>query len=321
MVVSTPILLAVIAVGVATVLAVVLRRRRGRVGTEPGDAGTIEPSSVDAVSLAYLAGGPARAVTAALSQLRAAGFVDAAARPTPRPASGLDRFDAVVLGACARHRVRTVAALLRDREVRAATRELSDELERRCLIDTRAARWALRAPQLVVIVGVGAGLVAAHGSWTSATAGTPAVFSLLPLVLVVVVAAAVVRRIPIAATARVRRLLAQARTDQAHLDPRMSPSFVTYGPRAAGLAVAVFGAGSVAGVDPSFAAACGVLGRGSAGGLGTGSDGSSMSWLGGDSGCCGSGGGGSDGGGGSCGGGSSCGSSCGGGGGGCGSGG
>lgn len=318
MVVSTPIVLAVIAVGVATVLAVVLRRRRGHVGADLGLAA--DPSSLDAVSLAYLAGGPARAVTAALSQLRAAGFVDVAGRPTPRPVGGLDPFDAVVLGACARHRSHTVEALLRDCEVRAATRALADDLERRGLLDTRAARWALRAPQLVLVVGIGAGVVATHGSWTSAAAGTP-VFSLLPLVVVVVVAAAIVRRIPIAATARTRRLLARARTDQAHLDPRMSPSFVTYGPRAAGLAVAVFGAGSVLGLDPSFAAACGVVGRGSVGSSGFGGDGSSMSWLGGDSGCCGSGGGGSDGGAGGSDGGAGCGSSCGGGGGGCGSGG
>ncbi|MHA3704865.1 TIGR04222 domain-containing membrane protein [Jatrophihabitans sp. YIM 134969] len=306
---SSPIGLAALAVAVAIVLAVVLRRRPGRVdaGADP-----VDPSS-DAVSLAFLAGGPSRAVTAALSQLRAGGFVDGNGHPTSGPVGGLDRFDAVVLGACARHRVPTVATLVRDPEVRAATAALSDDLERRGLIDTRAARWALRAPQLIVFVAVGGGLLATHASGGSFVDGGRVV-PLVGLVAVAFLASALVRRVPIAATARARRVLARARTDHAHLDPRLAPSFRTYGPRAAGLAVAVFGAGSVLGADPSFAAACGVLARSSSGTSGSSSDGGSMSWLGGDSGCCGSGGGGGSCGSGGSDGGASCGSSCGGGG-------
>jgi uncharacterized protein (TIGR04222 family) len=235
-------------------------------------------------------------VYSSLGALRAAGAVEAAAGGKitvtglpPAGASDLDRAVHAAAGrgvrASAMHRDATVAAAL-------------DATERR-LVDAGALysdrqrtrqRWGSYA--LFVLAGLGAARIVAgldnHKPVLYVVVATMGVFLLARLLW----------RVVPRTTRRGKRMLRRLRDRHAHLAPKLSPSWATYGATGAALGVALFGTAALWEADPVFAEQANIGLRQAAG--------SSYS--------SGNTSGGSDGGGGGCGGGGCGGGGCGGGG-------
>jgi uncharacterized protein (TIGR04222 family) len=189
-------------------------------------------------------------VYSSLGALRAAGAVEAAAGGKitvtglpPAGASDLDRAVHAAAGrgvrASAMHRDATVAAAL-------------DATERR-LVDAGALysdrqrtrqRWGSYA--LFVLAGLGAARIVAgfdnHKPVLYVALATIGVFGL----------AKILRRVP-RTTRRGTRMLARLRRRHAHLSPKQSPSWATYGATGAALGVALFGTAALWEADPAFA--------------------------------------------------------------------
>jgi uncharacterized protein (TIGR04222 family) len=284
------------------VLVAALRSRHLRrhpsvpAGALPLDAGS------DTYLIAYLGGGPSRALLAALGSLRAAGLVRGYNRRCTRVATPPTAWRPALERAVLTETVvpLTRAELVRRHSVGSALAGLRDDLVRRGLLHSASAgqrrRWAFAMAALLAL-GL-ARLVA------GLSGGKPVGFLVLAMLLVAALTVLLFRLAASARTARGDAELAELRAAHPHLSPNMKPDWTANGATAAGLAVGLFGAGALWAADPAFAgemimerAFSGVSGSGSSGGwVSSGCGGSS----GGGGGACGGGGGG--GGGGGCGG-------------------
>jgi uncharacterized protein (TIGR04222 family) len=283
----------------ALLLGVLMRSRTLRGGD--GDASRPNP-----VEVAYLNRGDSLAVQTAVAGLRAAGAVDAAPGGTmvavgPFPAGAGD-LDYAVHSALATPR--RLGDLLREPGLTNALHRMRDRLTDAGLMvspDQRRDARLAGAP-LFIVLAVGIARLMAG------LAGHKAVGLLVFLDILTLVACVRLMVVP-RLTRAGRRLLTRLRTGNGHLEPRLAPSWATYGPTGAMLGVALFGTAALWASDPAFATGAGIppVTSGGAGSFWSGSGGAS-----------GDGGGSSCSGGNSCGGGSSCGGGGGCGGGGCG---
>jgi uncharacterized protein (TIGR04222 family) len=245
-----------------------------------------------AQELAQLSGGDQLARYAAQAALRTAGAIDAAGHgvlrasgPMPVGAGELEYaiYNAVVRGA----NQRSIAA---DPGVRAALQRQRDNLTREGWLLDRAAQLRARAGGLVVLAW------AAFGGWR-VQAGSenhkPVMFITLAAVATALIG---LRLLTAPRTSRAaNRLLKRLRRGNAHLAPRNTPAWATYGGAGAALGVALFGAAALWAADPAFAASAEIQRQATSAGGGE-------SGAGGASGCGSSG----------CGGGGGCGGGCGG---------
>lgn len=250
---------------------------------------------------AFVAGGPARVLLAAVTKLKTDGVLAMAparrlrvVAPLPPGSHPVDAMIPRVL----RDRKRTINVLLRDPQMRAALSLVGEEARRAGLLMSPHRRRLIVFVVfgiLLLVLSVGVARFVANPVFeTDLLGGTffSTFFASIPL--------------PFLRTHwRTRagaRLLEQLRKVNAHLDKHSRPSFVTYGSAKAALSVGLFGPAVLESADPTLHAALDAAFRGAAGGA--------LPKDGGASGGCGGG----------CGGGG-CGGGCGGGGGGCGGGG
>lgn len=256
----------------------------------------------DPYAVAFLNGGPALAITAALSALHVEGLIAAEGKCVHRvgdPDLTRRPLERALLGATAIPTTRVGLGF--DSDVRSALDELETGLIERGLLLDDDQRRRMRRWGWVMLAVFALGFT----RLCSGLAGGKAV-GLLALLLVVagiaVVPLLLVKAPKLSSLAE--RELARLRAEHQHLSPDMEPDWVANGALAAGMSVALFGAGALWAADPAFAGE--IIARGASGS----SAGSYGSCGGGWSGSgCGSGGdsGGGSGGGSSCGGGGGCG--------------
>jgi uncharacterized protein (TIGR04222 family) len=290
---------------VAALVGAMLARReiRAEQGRMPSAGWDADPYAV-----AFLNEGPALAVTAALSALHVDGLVAAEGKTVHRvgdpDATHRPRLEGAILAATSYATTRPGLGFKAD--VRAALDEIRAGLvERGLLLDDdqqrRMRRWGW-----VMLVVFALGLT----RLSSGLAGGKAV-GLLAVLLVVAgfaVAWLLFTKGP-KISALAERELTRLRMEHQHLSPKMKPDWLANGALAAGMGVALFGAGALWAAAPAFANE--IIARGAASsagsysGCGGGCGGSSTGSTGG-SGCGSSGGsscgGGGGGGGGGCGG-------------------
>jgi uncharacterized protein (TIGR04222 family) len=280
----------------AVLVAALRSRHLRRHPSVPAGAPPLDARS-DAYLIAYLGGGPSRALLAALGSLRAAGLVRGYNRRCARVATPPTAWRPALERAVLTETVvpLTRAELVRRHSVGSALAGLRDDLVRRGLLHSASAgqrrRWAFTMAALLVL-GL-ARLVA------GLSGGKPVGFLVLAMLLVAALTVLLFRLAASARTARGDAELAELRAAHPHLSPNMKPDWTANGATAAGLAVGLFGAGALWAADPAFAgemimerAFSGVSGSGSSGGwVGSGCGGSSGGGGGGGGGCGGGGGG------------------------------
>lgn len=286
---------------VAAVLAV--RPIRGQIGARRirGDR-VLRP-----VEAALLRGGDRLAVYAALGQVRAAGLIDDTASPTRSVTTGVvgDPFNAALLDELTDRRVtKQIDAMVTWPGVRAGLAAIRRDLTAQGWLRNRRELRGVRAVELLLwaVVALGAARIVA-----GARHHRPVGFLVLETLVAIGAVGWVTWRGVIPPTPAARRELRRLRDASPHLDPKLRPSWSAYGPAAAGLSVALWGAGALAAAEPVLAECLVPLGR--VGLSSSASSGYAFGGSGGGSSCSGGSSGGS-----SC----SSGSSCGGGGGGCG---
>ncbi|MEV0135073.1 TIGR04222 domain-containing membrane protein [Dactylosporangium sp. NPDC050688] len=248
---------------------------------------------------ALLNGDRRLAVYSSLAALRAAGAVDTNARGTLRQAgrvpTGAGELDRAVHAAAGR-RV-PVRSVQTDAAVSGVLRRTEEQLTLAGWLMDEDRRRGVRIASFIVFAAAALGVARI----VAGIANDRPVGFLILLVIPVVIIALLFWRVP-RTTTNGRRLLAQMRARTAHLAPRQSPSWSTYGPEAAALSVGLYGAGAFFLADPEFAEAAelqrnvamssgGSSGGGSDGGWGSSDSGSSSSCGGGGSSCGGGGGG------------------------------
>jgi len=250
--------------------------------------------------IAYLGGGPNRALLAALGSLRADGLVRGYNRRCTRVATPPSAWRPALERAVLIEAVvpLTRAELVGRHSVGSALDELRDDLVHRGLLqDVSAGRrrpWEF-ATAALFLLGVARLLAGLSG-------GKPVGFLVLAMLLVAALTVLLFRLAASARTARGDAELAELRAAHPHLSPNMKPDWTANGATAAGLAVGLFGAGALWAADPAFAgemimerAFSGVAGSGGCGGwvsAGCGGSSGGFSGGGGGGGCGGGGGGG-----------------------------
>ncbi|MET8234782.1 TIGR04222 domain-containing membrane protein [Micromonospora sp. NPDC005298] len=244
-----------------------------------------------AQQLAYLNGGPALAVHAALGGLRGSGAIGVGpdrrlltTGPAPTGLTALDQ--AIHWAAHQRSRARDLPG---EQRVRDALDQLRTDLEQRGLLLSPAQRAVVRRWTRVLAALLVLGVVRLFAGLTN---GRPVGYLLLTL-FGVLAAVLLLWRVP-QTTRAGRGVLRDQRRAHTHLDPGSSPAYATYGAAGAAMGVALYGTASLWALDPGFAEQAEVQ-RQALGGWSSGSSGTS-----GGGGC---GGGSSCGGGGGCGGG------------------
>lgn len=288
-----------LAIYAITALLVALLALGLHISARRGDAGTPR-RELTPLEVAYLTGGPTRAVYAALAGLRAAEAVDVGplrelitTGPIP---PGLGRLEHAVYSAAERHR--RVAGVSSDSAVSTALTTLHDDLVNAGWLSTSEQRARARRGGWLMLGLAGVGLVR-----TVAGLANSRPVGYLLLLTLAVAACSVPLFVVGEVTPAGRRALVQVRRTSPHLRPGATPSWSTYGVAGAALGVALYGTAAFWAADPAFAAGADMQWAAR--------DGSSSTNLVGGSSGCGGGGGGSCGGGGGCGGGG-CGGGCGG---------
>ncbi|MBO2452526.1 TIGR04222 domain-containing membrane protein [Actinomadura barringtoniae] len=275
----------------------------------------------------YLTGGGRHAIATSLMALRLDGAVDVtpdgqvwAAGPLRTATTPLDQ---AIHAAVQRGEGGTTARLTVDDGVRQAIEDLRDGLAVQGLALSKSGRRTVYLASLplkaVILLGLVRWVWMIFDHHMSARA-----FLVFPVIFVLVAAFNLVGGKDRETTRAGRAALRELAERNAHLDPKMSPAWATYGIGGAALGVALFGTAALMSIDPAFSQTMG-LGRylqlagssASSGWSGSSSSSSSGVVCSSTASVCsssGCGGGSSCGGGGSsCGGGSGCGSSCGGG--------
>ena len=233
----------------AVAVTLVLRARALRGGA---DATNATPTSVE---VAYLNRGEGLALHTAVAGLRAAGAVDAGPSGTlvatgRFPAGGGD-LDYAVHAALATPA--TLAAVRGDPGVGNALNRLRDRLTDSGLLVSAERGRAARAAAVALFVVFGLGVT----RLVAGIAGHKAVGYLVLADLATLVLCLVLVRVP-RLTAAGKALLARLRSANAHLEPKLAPSWATYGPAGAMMGVALYGVASVWASDPAFATQAGI---------------------------------------------------------------
>lgn len=231
------------------VVAVVVFVGRRSVGAGAARLG----ASLAPTQVAYLRGGGALAVTTSLGQLRAAGVLDEQARPVGRSTS-VDPLDTALIraldGAGRRGRTRQVGKLVRHREVRQVLESIQADLTARGLLRTAAERTGVRRWSLLLWAVVALGVA-------RAVAGTmndkPVTIIGVETFVAVIVAVVATVSVPTGPNAAARAAIAEAKQHHSHLDPKLKPSWATYGAAGAGMSIALFGASALLLAEPAFA--------------------------------------------------------------------
>ncbi|MFY1699507.1 MULTISPECIES: TIGR04222 domain-containing membrane protein [unclassified Solwaraspora] len=209
------------------------------------------PDELTGTEVAYLAGGVARAVQAALGALRTAGAIDVAAggrlsAPGPLPA-GADDLTATV-HRCAREQ-RRVRDLPDNIWVRQSLDRLHDRLTDRDLLVPPARRTTARWLGAAMLALTGVGVLRLIAGMST---GRPIGYLMLLLALTVPIGLFLTVKVP-TVTAAGRRALAELARRHRHLAPSNRPSYATYGAADAAMGVALFGAVALWAMDPDFA--------------------------------------------------------------------
>jgi uncharacterized protein (TIGR04222 family) len=232
---------------VAVVGLAIAHRRLPIAGRLAGSPVALEPQEV-----AYLNGGEQLTVYAALAGLRAAGAIGLADKRllqlTDRPAV-VTPTEAAIYNV-AGYSV-SPSSLLDSNAVAGAVRQLRERLESAGLITNELQRrairrWALPCFALVLLgaIRIEAGSTSNHPTGYLMLATALALFAGLYL-----------RTDPPATTTRAgRAAVARTRSQHRHLQRSSNPSYVTYGPAAAAMGVALFGTVALFDLDPAFAA-------------------------------------------------------------------
>ncbi|MGC4772463.1 TIGR04222 domain-containing membrane protein [Micromonospora sp. DT44] len=265
---------------VVLVTIAVLHRVRLGTGAEPVVAKSLGPPEV-----AYLNGGPALAVHAALGGLRRRGAIDVGpdrrlltTGPTP---SRLTQLEQAIHGAA--HQGVRARDLGQDQRVAAVLDQLGASLEGRGLRVSQAQQASARQWRILLAALLVFGVVRLFAGLAN---GRPVGFLLLTLVGVAV-AVLLLWRVP-QATRAGRNALRDLRTRHHHLAPDSSPAYATYGAAGAAMGVALYGTASLWAIDPGFAAQAeiqrqAIASSGWSSGAGTGSSGTTGSSCGGGS--------------------------------------
>ncbi|GAA2578286.1 TIGR04222 domain-containing membrane protein [Actinomadura fulvescens] len=269
-----------------------LRRGRG--------AGRAPDRPLHPYEVAYINGGPRRAVGAALAGLRMDGVVAGAGgglHAVAPPRTLRTPLDLAIHHAVASGGARRARDLPAHPAVQAEVEGLRAGLERQGLaldagerLRMRLAVWPYAAALLVIAV-------------LAMTVGSVEGFYVIPAFAAAVLAVGRFKDVP-RATRSGRGAVADTLQRNSHLDPANSPAWTTYGTEGAALGAALFGAAVLVSIDPVFASDSGASefmgsgsGDGGSGGCGA-SCGSSCGGSSGGSSCGGGGGGGGCGGGG-----------------------
>jgi uncharacterized protein (TIGR04222 family) len=283
----------VLALVAALVLSLVFRRAAVR--------GRPAQRELHPYEAAYLVGGRARVIAAALAALFSAKVINAVGggrlQIIAEPRMTLSPLDDAIVRAIGQGMNTNVRTLPLHPGVRQALDDLEDGLVQAGLATGpgERARARFAALPLALLFAVGAARV-----WAGVQNGKPVTLIVFAMIMVGLVWLGLVITTP-QLTGSGQKALRAARIRSRVLSPSMSPSWATYGPTGAALGVALFGGAALYSLDPAFAQAS-EMQRG----LGL-SSGSGSSWSSSSSSSCGSSS--------SCSSGSSCGSSCGGGGG------
>jgi uncharacterized protein (TIGR04222 family) len=204
-----------------------------------------------AEALAYFAGGPRRAVVAALAGLRladaVAGQPDHTVVVTGRSPDAPSALAWAVYRA-AHQRGATFDTLARDAEVAAALDSLRDTLLGNGWLLSRRTRAAIRMAALPVFAVVTFGAVRTVAGLGN---GRPIGFAITMTVLLLIVALALLA--PPAQSQPGRQALTSVHARNAHLDPGSGAA--PYGPATVVLAVGLFGAPALERLDPVLGAA------------------------------------------------------------------
>lgn len=244
---------------------------------------------------AYLNNGERTAVYTSLAALRCADAIGltpgrrlTAHRPLPAPATSLDHaiYEAAERGV-------PLQELRDDPAVQAAVADLKGELERAGLLLDPRTRWKARRGAWLLLALLAAGVVRFA---TGSGAGVPVGYLGGAILAVVAMHLYLIARIPRRSRAG-DMALAELYRGNRYLAPARRPAFDVYGPRAAGMAVALYGTAALWTLDRAMAEEAGIEGAALSTGP-TGAPGASSSCGGGSGGCGGGGGGGGCGGGG-----------------------
>ncbi|MFI5957256.1 TIGR04222 domain-containing membrane protein [Cryptosporangium sp. NPDC051539] len=234
--------------GVAVVAALLIRHSLVR-----GPGVRAEPLG-DPFELAYLAGGPGRAVQAAVAGLRARKLLGAAGNGGMVVRGKLRRASAA-LGPLenAVHRAvsdgaRYVGPLVADSGVKPEIAAIRRSLVSSGLLVTDLGRNWYRATALLLMPVFVVGLLgwSADGGWLP--------WVVLELAVIALMVWFFARSAPVRTKAG-SALLREAVSRNEHLDPRLEPAWSAYGASGASLGLALFGAAAFYAADPSFAAA------------------------------------------------------------------
>jgi uncharacterized protein (TIGR04222 family) len=239
--------------GLLTALAlgvVLLLRRQVAAGRDDPGAG----SGLSAYEVAYLAGGPVRAVAAALSALHTQGVIERTGRdilavtPSGELPPAADRLDKAIVAVAQGRTSLHAGELASDPSIHRALDAIRQRLESAGVLASAAdrvrMRWAVLPLVAVVLLG-GARFL------TGAATGRPVGFLAIVLLAVVILAVRLMRvpRLTRAGQAAVDAL----RTRHHHLSPSSSPAWNLYGPAGAAMAVGLFGGAALWAADPAFA--------------------------------------------------------------------
>ncbi len=235
---------------------------RHRIVSAPADAPAAE---LTAPELGLLTSDH-RAVMAAVALLRAHDVIDARGRASgSRTATTLDPFTVAVSGHLGKPQQSITEVT---RRMRPDLDRLRDSLiERGYLTGPRFSKELREAALPIVVVGL-FGLARLIAGLVN---GNPVIFLVIVLLLLGLAGSQVVRAVRV--TPLGKTALHEATTGNFHLRPSALPAYPSYGPAAAGLAVALFGVQALVLIDPELNTAMSGYAAEPAGGSGDGSSG------------------------------------------------
>ncbi|WP_170177771.1 TIGR04222 domain-containing membrane protein [Thermomonospora umbrina] len=289
------------AVAVLLLVVALVVRRRITAGGDPGQ--DLHPYEV-----AYLVGGRFRVIGTALAALRADGAItspgDNELVAGPEPSTMRTPLDLAIHREVGKGPI-TVRSLTGRAAVWKEADRIRLDLERRGLLPGPAHVTQIRLAALPMAALLGVGIVRLVAGLQN---GSAVGYLIGALILVAIAAVTLLLAVP----GKVRAgqgAVDGARARNAHLDPKVSPAWTTYGAEGAALGVALYGFPALSGVDEEFADAVELHKHlGSGGSASSGSSGGGYACSASAGGGCGS----SSGGGGGCGGGGGGGGGCGG---------
>ena len=251
--ISGPVFLLLFFLAAAVLTVATVLHRRFLFGGAPDFQGVerLHPQQVAYLNSASRAYRTQLTVDTALGGLRAAGILGmkdgslVTSGPLPPGATPLDQ--AVYHAAGQRVRPRDLRT---HPWVVAAIDQLRQGLEAAGLLETARQRRSARLIPLLLLGLLGLGVVRLVAGLTD---GKPVLLLVLMLAAFSVVTLVLLLALPLR-TRAANSALSQLRVHHAHLSPKSSPAYATYGAAGAAMGVALFGGVALWGLDPGFAA-------------------------------------------------------------------